>query len=156
MSTSSNISSTASLCSSIIVHGKSYLKDMMKRGSTLSISDFVGFCFGGAVDFREFLMAYQIQKGYELIFLKNSSSRVTVVCSSTSIGCPFKIHASCDSEQLNRFFIRNLVSEHTCGGGLRNFNNPHLSSSFIKSLIIDEIRDRPSKKPKEIIADFRR
>lgn len=156
-STASEVSSNASLCSTIVVHGKSYLKDMMKRGSNLSISDFKGFCFGSAIDFRGLLMAYQIQTGYELIFLKNTSSRITVVCSSfSSTGCQFKVHATCDSTQLNRFFIRNLVSEHSCGGGLKNLSNPNISSSFIKLLIIDEIRDHPSKKPKDIIDDFRR
>ena len=38
-----------------------YLKDMLKKGSQKSIVDFVGFCFNGAEDFREFLMAYQIK-----------------------------------------------------------------------------------------------
>jgi len=49
-----------------------------------------------------------------------------------------------------------LVVEHSCGAGLRDVNNSHISSSFVRSLIIDEIRDCPSKKPKDIIADFRR
>jgi hypothetical protein len=153
---SASSSSLVSVCSNVVVNGKSYLKDMLRRGSTLSIFNFVGFCFGGAEHFREFLMAYQIQMGYELVFLKNCATRVTVICSSYKDGCLFKVHASCDSGELKRFFIRNLVPDHSCGAGLRHVNNPHISSSFVKSMIIDEIRDCPSKKPKDIILDFKR
>ena len=97
-------SSSGSLSFNVDVHSKGYLKDMLKRGSTLSIFDFVGFCFGGAEDFREFLMAYQIQKGYELIFLRNCATRITAICSSSKVGCVFKVHGTCDSGQPNRFF----------------------------------------------------
>ena len=46
----------------------SYLKDIMKKGFQLNLMDFIGYCFSGAEDFREFLMAYQIKEGHELIF----------------------------------------------------------------------------------------
>lgn len=48
-----------------------------------------------------------------------------------------------------------MISDHSRGAGLKNLNNPHISSAFVKSLIIDEIRDCPVKKPKDIIDAFR-
>lgn len=119
-------SSDQCLGANIVVHRKSYLKDLMKRGSTLKFTDFTVFCFGSAKEFREFLIAFQIKSGQEYHFLKNSVTRITAICSSFSTGCLFKVHASCDVGQLNRFFIRNLVVEHSCKGGLTNLSNPSL------------------------------
>lgn len=56
------------------------------------------------------------------------------------------MHASCDSGKLNRFYIWNSVNDHSCGGGLINLRNLHLSNSYVKSLIIDELRDHPNRK----------
>lgn len=133
-----------------------YLKDMLKKGSQKNIADFLGFCFNGAEDFREFLMAYQIKYGYALIFVRNAPDRISVNCSWINDGCKFYVNASSDPGLLSRFFIRTYNFNHSCGAGLRDVNKVTISSRFVKSLILDQIRDAPMKKSKDIIAEFRR
>ena len=153
---STSISSSYATCSDSNADSSCYLKDMMKKGSQKTIMDFLGFCFNGAEDFREFLMAYQIKNGYDLIFVRNSPDRISVSCSWSTNGCKFYVNASSDPGLLSRFFIRTYNFDHSCGAGLRDVNRVHISSRFVKSLIIDQIRDAPMKKPKDIIKEFRR
>lgn len=53
-------------------------------------------------------------------------------------------------------FYRTYRFEHSCGVGLRDVKKVHITSRFVKSLIIDQTRDVPMKKSKDIINDFRK
>ena len=153
---SSSIGSTSGSNSDSHADSSYYLKDMLKKGSQKTIVDFLGFCFNGAEDFREFLMAYQIKNGYDLIFIRNSPDRISVNCSWLKDGCKFYLNASSDPGLLSRFFIRTYNFHHSCGAGLRDVNKVNISSRFVKSLIVDQIRDAPMKKPTDIMKEFRR
>ncbi|KAI3837687.1 hypothetical protein MKW98_027046, partial [Papaver atlanticum] len=49
--------------------------------------------------------------------------------------------------------VRSYNPEHICGAGGRNLNQKY-STSFTSSLIEEEVRKNPHKKPKQIAADF--
>lgn len=49
---------------------------------------------GGAVEFRRTLIKFSVQMGFEFVFLKNSPTRVTAVCSyRVDKYCPWRIQA---------------------------------------------------------------
>lgn len=97
--------------------------------------------FNGAEDFREFLMAYQIKYGYGLIFVRNSPDRISINCTWLKDGSKFYLNASSDPGLLSQFFIRTYNFDHLCGAGLRDVNKVNISSRFVKSLIVDQIRN---------------
>ena len=79
---------------------------------------------------------------------------MTVRCAIAS--CPFRIHASCKLKQLDQLFVKNIQLIHTCGGGFRSLGSPTINSDLVKSLIVNQIRDEPKRKTKDIIKSFRR
>lgn len=114
----------------------------------------VGQKFKDAKCFREALKKYCLDRGFKIDFIKNDTQRVTACCKrKKETNCLWRIHASM---KLGQFEIKRFESTHTCGAGVKDVNNPGVSSRLVCSEIIEEVRDRPLIRPKEIIADFRR
>ena len=112
---------------------------------------------GGADEFRTSLKKYAIHKGFKFEYKKNSSDRITVVCSRhKDKECTWRIHASPKFKLAKFFEIRKMVGEHTCGITFKDLRNPKMTSQVVKSTILDLIRDRPLTKPSDIIDYFRR
>ena len=128
--------------------------ELMKKGSNLEFFTGVGQKFQSASDFRKTIIAYCAKNGFKPKFLKNCKELITVQCAVE--GCSFKIHASCKFKQLDHFLVRKFESTHSCGGGFRSINSPLIKSDLVKTLILDEIRDEPTRKTSDIIASFKR
>ncbi|OVA05237.1 hypothetical protein BVC80_8095g4 [Macleaya cordata] len=51
--------------------------------------------------------------------------------------------------------IKELNLNHTCGAGFRDTSRPPMSSRLVKCLMLKELMDNPSTKPKDIIKRFK-
>ncbi|XP_026429039.1 uncharacterized protein LOC113325007 [Papaver somniferum] len=67
--------------------------------------------------------------------------------------CVWKFHAASIDERNEMFQVRAYNPEHTCGAGGRNLNQTY-STRFSSSLIEEEVRKNPHKKPRQIADDF--
>ncbi|OVA07378.1 hypothetical protein BVC80_985g4 [Macleaya cordata] len=117
----------------------------------------VGQIFGGgAKEFRMKVLQYSIESGYGIKLSKNEPKRVTVVCSKKEqLGCLFKVHACRKFNLPHLFMIKELNLNHTCGAGFRDTRRPPMSSRLVKCLMLKELMDNPSTKPKDIIKRFK-
>ncbi|KAI8568527.1 hypothetical protein RHMOL_Rhmol02G0207700 [Rhododendron molle] len=98
-----------------------------------------GMKFSNAIVFRKALREWQVQGGYDLEFVKNESSRVTVQCKEK---CGFRVHASW-MQQERTFQVKSLHPKHNC---LRTYSNHLVNSKYIAEKYIDKLRDDPYKK----------
>ncbi|KAI3882450.1 hypothetical protein MKW92_040433 [Papaver armeniacum] len=86
-----------------------------------------------------------------MIVTHNERSRFTAKCADEK--CGWKFHAASIDERNEMFQVRSYNPEHICGAGGRNLNQTY-STSFSSSLIEEEVRKNPHKKPNQIAADF--
>lgn len=98
-----------------------------------------GMKFNNAIVFRKALREWQVQGGYDLEFVKNESSRVTVQCKEK---CGFRVHASW-MQQERTFQLKSIHPKHYC---LRTYNNHLVNSKYIAEKYVDKLRDDPYKK----------
>ncbi|XP_058181210.1 uncharacterized protein LOC131299644 [Rhododendron vialii] len=96
-----------------------------------------GMKFTNVVVFRKALKEWQVQQGYDYKFVKNESSRVTVVCKEE--GCGFRVHASAMQGE-RTYQIKTMTPHHDC---LRTYNNHHVTSQYIVDKYLDKLRDDP-------------
>ena len=144
----SSDSSFASTCDS-----KIQLKRLLRNDSNVSVFTGVGQQFpGGVTEFRLHLLIYSIKSGYKLVWVKNDRERVTAICSRPK--CGFRIHASLKFNLPGYFVIKRFQSEHSCGAGILDINNPPVTSKLIKLLVYDHIQANPLMKTKDIINLF--
>ena len=130
------------------------LHELMKKNSSLDFFSGVGQQFDSAVGFRRTVSAYCLKYGYKVRYVKNSKERLTVRCAVD--GCPFRIHASCKLKQLDQLFVKSIQLTHSCGGGFRSISSPTINTDLVKALTVNQIRDEPKRKTKDIIKSFRR
>ena len=121
----------------------------MDRNSPVDIFTGVGQCFNNVKDFRNKLILYQLVNGYKLNYIKNEKKRVTAKCAQPK--CKFRIHASSPITNPNTMIIKTMNKVHTCGAGVFDVNNPHISSRFVKELVMNYIRSNPSMKTRDVI-----
>ncbi|KAL7263907.1 hypothetical protein ACSBR1_001958 [Camellia fascicularis] len=109
---------------------------------------------GGAKDFQTALCKYAIEIGFEFVYVKNEKCRVTAVCSmQESKGCLWRVHTSLESAN-NFFYIRTLHDEHSCGAAVRTSKSSRMSSNFVASLIVNEVRGNPQTRPIDVVRQF--
>ncbi|XP_020593464.1 uncharacterized protein LOC110033740, partial [Phalaenopsis equestris] len=112
----------------------------------------VGQEFDNVKDFRGELCKYAISKGFIYKFIKNESSRVTVKCCNDE-NCTWRIHAS-ESSHKQKFVIKKMNSEHTCGGGNGKLGQRRATRQWLTSILKEKLHDSPQSKPKEILREL--
>ena len=110
---------------------------------------------GGAIEFRQKLCKFAIEKGFLFDYAKNDNLRVNATCSKKeSEKCEWYIYASI--EKASGFFvIRKLVNTHSCLGIMRHEKHKKLGSKVISSIIVDKVKSDPLIKPTNIVKNFK-
>lgn len=110
---------------------------------------------GGAAEFRNKLCKYAFEIGFRVHYVRNDRTRVIAEClKKISDGCNWHIHAS--KCRLNGFFyIKTLNNVHTCARVIPEETSKLTTSMIISSVLVDQIRDKPSIKPTDIVKDFK-
>ena len=109
----------------------------------------VGMIFSNVVVFRTFLREFHIKEGCGFKFIKNASSKVTVVCKD---GCGFRLHAS-PLHDTRSFRIKSLKGPHSWG---RKYYNSIATSSWITNKYVEKLNDTPEWKVKSVKDDVRK
>lgn len=121
------INSSTTFSASTSSSHNSNLKELLRKDSKAEIIIGVGQTFSYANEFRDFLKAYSCKHGFTFKYIKNSPSRITIVCSRRDdLNCKFRIHASAVRKQLDQFVIKTMVSKHDCGASVINVHNPQV------------------------------
>ncbi|XP_062017896.1 uncharacterized protein LOC133734288 isoform X1 [Rosa rugosa] len=109
---------------------------------------------GGVTEFRNKLRMYAIEMGFRFVYTRNDKFRVIAECFKKSEGCNWHIFgASCQAN--GYFYIRSLNNVHTCTSCTRGPKSKMMSSKIISSVIVDQIREKPTIKPADIVKDFK-
>ncbi|XP_040371766.1 uncharacterized protein LOC112193244 isoform X2 [Rosa chinensis] len=110
---------------------------------------------GGAVEFRDKLCKFAVEKGFEFNYVKNDKCRVSATCAKKdSDGCEWYVYASL-SKASGYFHIIKLVNNHSCVGVVRHQNHKRLGSKVISTIMADKVRSDPLIKPKDIVKHFK-
>ncbi|RZC56846.1 hypothetical protein C5167_015700, partial [Papaver somniferum] len=135
-----------------------YLEDKSKPAKPLlsdgwpKIPGEIGHVFvEGVKQVRIAFTKYRLRTGFNIVVTHNERSRFTGKCAEER--CGWKFHAASIDERNEMFQVRSYNPEHICGVGGRNMNQKY-STSFTSSLIEEEVRKNPHKKPKKIAVDF--
>ncbi|KAM1751061.1 hypothetical protein FF1_009174 [Malus domestica] len=118
--------------------------------------DHVGQKFeAGATGFRTKLCMYAFAMGFRFAYVKNDKDRVIAECfKKISDGCNWRVYASVC--RLNGFFyIKTLNNVHTCTGVNREEKSKMMNAKIVSSILVDQIRGKPSIKPVDIVKDFK-
>ncbi|KAH7855664.1 hypothetical protein Vadar_027433 [Vaccinium darrowii] len=108
-----------------------------------------GMIFPNVIAFRKFLKEYHIREGYEYEYVKNESTRVTVICKDK---CGFRLHASpMHGEKL--FQIKKINAQHCC---IRKYTNRLATHRWIANKYKDKFAAEPDKKVKTLKHDVKR
>ncbi|KAL6206202.1 hypothetical protein ACLB2K_023451 [Fragaria x ananassa] len=110
---------------------------------------------GVAIEFRQKLCKFAIEKGFLFDYAKNDNLRVSATCSKKeSEKCEWYIYVSI--EKASGFFvIRKSVNTHSCLGIVRHENHKKLGSKVISSIIVDKVKSDPLIKPTNIVKNFK-
>ncbi|CAN6557189.1 unnamed protein product [Malus baccata var. baccata] len=110
---------------------------------------------GGVDEFRGKLGKYAVGMGFRFVYLSNDKARVIAECSKkSSDGCKWRVCASvCRANGF--FYIKTLNNVHSCTGVVREQNSGMITSKMISSLLVDQIREKPSIKPIDIVKDVK-
>ncbi|XP_012833673.1 PREDICTED: uncharacterized protein LOC105954548 [Erythranthe guttata] len=110
---------------------------------------------GGADEFRKSLVKFSVEIGFEYVYLKNETCRVTAECRfKDEKQCPWRIHASVDKSN-NYFYIRNYNNNHRCGMFFGTASKKRITSDVIMELIDGYIRTMPAITPRQIQAQIK-
>ncbi|XP_058180113.1 uncharacterized protein LOC131298654 [Rhododendron vialii] len=104
--------------------------------------------FPNVTAFRGLLKEFHIREGCEYTYLKNESSRVTVICQEK---CGFRLHASPVHGEKS-FQIKRLSANHCC---TRKYIK-YATSKWIAKKYMEGLTDEPNKKVKTLKNDVRR
>ncbi|KAH7514649.1 hypothetical protein FEM48_Zijuj11G0111800 [Ziziphus jujuba var. spinosa] len=99
----------------------------------------VGMKFASHIEFKEYLVIYALSGGWNIIFTKNASWRVTTVCKE---GCPWRVHAS-DMQAQETFQIKTLQEEHIC---TRSLTNKFVKSKWLAKRYFNDFKENPNMK----------
>ncbi|RZC84449.1 hypothetical protein C5167_047236, partial [Papaver somniferum] len=149
---SSTSSSTNNLTFAMYLEDKSKpAKPLLSDGWPKVLGDIGHVFVEGVKQVRVAFTKYRLRTGFQMIVTHNERSRFTAKCADEK--CGWKFHAASIDERNEMFQVRSYNPEHICGAGGRNLNQTY-STSFSSSLIEEEVRKNPHKKPKQIAADF--
>ncbi|XP_061999021.1 uncharacterized protein LOC133716327 [Rosa rugosa] len=110
---------------------------------------------GGAVEFRDKLCKFAVEKWFEFNYVKNDRCRVSATCAKKdSDGCEWYVYAS-SNKASGYFHIIKLVNNHSCVGVVRYQNHKRLGSKVISTIMADKVRSDPLIKPKDIVKHFK-
>ncbi|XP_038989924.1 uncharacterized protein LOC120113181 [Phoenix dactylifera] len=113
----------------------------------------VGQEFMNVETLRDTIRNYCIANCRNFVFVKNDRDRVTVEC--VYDGCEWRIHAS-HLGNSEKFTIKKMHYNHTCGGRLQVRSHPKASKRWILKIVKDQLQDMPLYKPSDIVKDIRR
>ncbi|XP_038972040.1 uncharacterized protein LOC120104627 [Phoenix dactylifera] len=113
----------------------------------------VGQEFMNVETLRDTIRNYCIAICRDFVFVKNDRDRVTVEC--VYEGCEWRIHASRLGNG-EKFAIKKMHCNHTCGGGLQVRSHPKASKRWVSKIVKDQLQDMPLYKPSDIVKDIRR
>jgi hypothetical protein len=109
------------------------------------------YFFGGAPEFRDVLCRYASEVGFSFVYDHNNRERVSAHCAQ-KVDKNYRWKVLASVEKSNGFmYIRTLVNEHICGTVYKRFQNIRLSSDVVSNFIVDDVRSKPTTKPKEIM-----
>ncbi|CAN6692165.1 unnamed protein product [Malus baccata var. baccata] len=110
---------------------------------------------GGVHEFRRKLRKYAVGMGFSFVYLSNKKARVIAECSKkSSDGCKWRVCASvCRANGF--FYIKTLNNVHSCTGVVHEQNSAMITSKMISSLFVEQIREKPSIKPIDIVKDVK-
>lgn len=110
---------------------------------------------GGVTEFRNKLCMYAIEMGFCFVYVRNDKFRVIAECfKKNSDGCNWRIFgALCQANGF--FYIRTLNNVHTCTSSIRGPKSKMMSSKIISSVIMDQIREKPTMTPADIVKNFK-
>ncbi|KAL6199523.1 hypothetical protein ACLB2K_029307 [Fragaria x ananassa] len=107
---------------------------------------------GDAIEFRQKLCKFTIEKGFLFDYAKNDNLRVSATClKKESEKCEWYIYASIEKAS---GFLR-LVNTHSCLGIVRHEKHKKLGSKVISSIIVDKVKSDPLIKPTSIVKNFK-
>ncbi|XP_004291625.1 PREDICTED: uncharacterized protein LOC101291204 [Fragaria vesca subsp. vesca] len=109
---------------------------------------------GGVTEFRNKLCMYAIEMGFRFVYTRNDKFRVVAECFKKSDGCRWNILGALCQEN-GYFYIRSLNKVHTCTSCTGGPKSEMISSRIIYSVIVDQIREKPTIKPADIVKDFK-
>ncbi|XP_038975443.1 uncharacterized protein LOC103699943 [Phoenix dactylifera] len=109
--------------------------------------------FNDVETLRDAIRNFCIANYRDFVFVKNNPQRVTVECANEE--CEWRIHASRLGNQ-ERFAIKKLNSQHTCGGGLHVRSHPKASKHWVSNIVKDKLQDMPLYRPTDIVKDIHR
>ncbi|XP_008391150.2 uncharacterized protein [Malus domestica] len=110
---------------------------------------------GGVDEFRSKLRKYVVGMGFSFVYLSNNKARVIAECSKkSSDGCKWHVCASvCRANSF--FYIKTLNNVHLCTSVIHEQNSAMITSKMISSLLVDQIREKSSIKPIDIVKDVK-
>ncbi|XP_028059341.1 uncharacterized protein LOC114263046 [Camellia sinensis] len=148
------------VCDIVLSHDSSKFVNLSNRASTsskrnsrLEIEE--EKFEGRIVEFRNALLKFSIECGFEFIFVKNDKVRVTAQCLFRETkGCMWNVHGRV--ENANGFFYRRKLNNvHTCGAEVHTMNHSRMSSDLVVDWIVEGVRDNPLTRPVHVVRDFK-
>ncbi|CAL2264960.1 unnamed protein product [Prunus armeniaca] len=110
---------------------------------------------GGVTEFRNKLCKYAAHMRFRIAYVKNDKERVLAECfKKISDGCNWRIYA-CLCRGNGFFYIRSLNNVHTCTPVVDEQKSKMMSSKVVSSVLVDQIREKPTIKPADIVKDFK-
>jgi hypothetical protein len=110
---------------------------------------------GGVSELRTVLKKYAIERGFEYVLIKNDKTRLTAHCKfREEKGCVWELHARVCPANVY-FCIRKFVDTHSCGVAVRTPKNTRVTSKLIASMVTDEVRVTPMKRPVDIVKEIK-
>ncbi|XP_028060256.1 uncharacterized protein LOC114263872 [Camellia sinensis] len=110
---------------------------------------------GVIVEFRNALSKFSIECGFEFIFVKNDTVRVTAQCLFRETKCcMWNIHGRVKNAN-GFFYIRKLNNVHTSGAEVCTMNHSRMSSDLVADLIVKGVRDNALTRPVHVVQDFK-
>ncbi|XP_058228013.1 uncharacterized protein LOC131336247 [Rhododendron vialii] len=108
-----------------------------------------GMVFPNVTAFKALFKEFHIREGCEYTYLKNESTRVTIICKEK---CGFRLHASPMLGEKS-FQIKNIRADHCC---TRKYINKYATSKWIAGKYMEVLTDEPDKNVKTLKNDVKR
>lgn len=119
--------------------------DYTQQKLTMQVHD----VFPSAKAFREFLVEYSVQVGFEYKFEKNEKTRIIALCKKN---CGWRVRASTNST-LGAFQIKKLDGEHKC---LREELKSNVTYKYVAKKYLPNIKDDPNMSSTVMMKDAKR
>ncbi|XP_059625409.1 uncharacterized protein LOC132268597 [Cornus florida] len=108
-----------------------------------------GHIFDDIRHFREVLVEYSVQKGFNLVREKNETGRITCHCANQ--GCSWRIHATILADQLT-YKVKSVGPEHTC---IRISKLKSVTAPFIAKKLMEKFKRNPEINVKYVKEEVR-